>query len=121
MSLHNSFAALHDEVGGENGGRQSSDINLDFGYQVEPDYQSIQDSPTPTACSGHRKQNKQSLLKTPQKAKSNIVIIGDSIVKHINPTKLSKREVHKFTYPGKTASEINNEVNTIDLNQAPST
>ena len=116
-------------MGGENGGRQSSDINLDFGYQVAPDYQSIQDSPTPTACSdgavsvdpvtGHRKQNKQSLLKTPQKAKSSIVIIGDFIVKHINPTKLSKRMVHKFTYPSKTASEINNEVNTIDLNQAP--
>ena len=130
LSLHNSFAALHDEVGGENGGRQSSDINLDFGYQVAPDYQLIQDSSTPTACSdgavsidpvtGHRKQSKQSLLKTPQKAKSSIVIIGDSIVKHINPTKLSKRKVHKFTYPGKTASEINNEVNTIDLNQAPS-
>ena len=130
LSLHNSFAALHDEVGGENGGRQSSDINLDFGYQVAPDCQLIQDSSTPTACSdgavsidpvtGHRKQNKQSLLKTPQKAKSSIVIIGDSIVKHINPTKLSKRKVHKFTYPGKTASEINNEVNTIDLNQAPS-
>ena len=130
LSLHNSFAALYDEVGGENGGRQSSDTNLDFGYQVAPDCQLIQDSSTPTACSdgavsidpvtGHRKQNKQSLLKTPQKAKSSIVIIGDSIVKHINPTKLSKRKVHKFTYPGKTASEINNEVNTIDLNQAPS-
>ena len=130
LSLHNSFAALHDEVGGENGGRQSSDTNLDFGYQVAPDCQLIQDSSTPTACSdgavsidpvtGHRKQNKQSPLKTPQKAKSSIVIIGDSIVKHINPTKLSKRKVHKFTYPGKTASEINNEVNTIDLNQAPS-
>ena len=88
LSLHNSFAALHDEVGGENGGRQSSDINLDFGYQVAPDCQLIQDSSTPTACSDgvvsidpvtcHRKQNKQSLLKTPQKAKSSIVIIGDS-------------------------------------------
>ena len=130
LSLHNSFAALNDEVGGENGGRQSSAINLDFGYQVAPDYQSIQDSPTPTASSdgavssdpvnGHKNQNKQSLLETPQKAKSSMVIIGDSIIKHINPTKLSKRKVYKFTYPGKTASEINNEVNTIDLNQAPS-
>ena len=70
----------------KNGGRQSSAINLDFGYQVAPDYQSIQDSPTPTASSdgavssdpvnGHKNQNKQSLLKTPQKAKSSMVIIG---------------------------------------------
>ena len=65
LSLHNSFAALNDEVSGENGGRRSSAINRDFGYQVAPDYQSIQDSSTPTSCSdgavsidpvtGHRK------------------------------------------------------------------
>ena len=121
LSLHNSFAALNDEVGGENGGRQSSAINLDFGYQVAPDYQSIQDSPT-AACSdgavsidpvtGHKNQNKQSLLKTPQK---HIVIIGDSVVKHINPTKLSKRKVHI-----NLLIQVNLKSLTIDLNQAPS-
>ena len=33
--------------------------------------------------------------------------------------KLSKRKVHKFTYPGKTASDINNELSTIDIYPTP--
>ena len=49
-----------------------------------------------------------------------IVIIGDSIIKHISPTKLSKRKVHKFAYPGKTASDINNELSTINIHSTPS-
>ncbi len=42
------------------------------------------------------------------------------IVKHINPTKLSKKKVHKFTYPGKTASGINNELSSINIYSTPS-
>ena len=34
------------------------------------------------------------------------VVIGDSIIKHINPQKLSKKTVKKHLYPGKTADEI---------------
>ena len=49
-----------------------------------------------------------------------VVIIGDSIIKHISPTKLSKRKVHKFAYPGKTASDINNELSTINIHSTPS-
>ena len=33
---------------------------------------------------------------------------------------MSKKKVHKFTYPGKTASEINNKLNTIESNLTPS-
>lgn len=34
------------------------------------------------------------------------MLIGDSIIKHIDPKKLSQRRVHKFSNAGKTAGEI---------------
>ena len=49
-----------------------------------------------------------------------IVIIGDSIIKHINPRKLSRRPVKKFTYPGKTCEEITELVDNIVVNDDPS-
>lgn len=55
-----------------------------------------------------------------QESKQDIVIIGDSIIKHISPTKLSKRKVHKFTYPGKTASDINSELCSINIHSTSS-
>ena len=39
-----------------------------------------------------------------------IVIIGDSIIKNIDPRRLSKNPVRKFTFPGKTADQISEEV-----------
>ena len=42
---------------------------------------------------------------------SGIVIIGDSIVKNIQPRKLSRKKVHKYTFPGKTAVQIEKEIN----------
>ena len=42
-----------------------------------------------------------------------IVLIGDSIIKHIDPKKLSQRRGHKFSYPGKTAGEIAEVVDNI--------
>lgn len=42
----------------------------------------------------------------PQKTRSTIIIIGDSIAKHIDPKKLSRRPVQKFTYPGKTCEAL---------------
>ena len=35
-----------------------------------------------------------------------ILFIGDSIIKHINPRKLSRRKVDKRTFPGKSTEEI---------------
>jgi hypothetical protein len=37
---------------------------------------------------------------------SPILIIGDSIIKHIDPRKISKRRVIKRTFPSKTANDI---------------
>ena len=49
-----------------------------------------------------------------------IVIIGDSVIKHIDPKKLSQRPVRKFSYPGKTTDEIAEAVTSIDLASDPS-
>ena len=48
-----------------------------------------------------------------------IVIIGDSIIKNIDPRRLSKKPVRKFTYPGKTADQISEEVMSINVNGDP--
>ncbi len=43
-----------------------------------------------------------------------VVLIGDSIIKSIIPQKLSRKKVRKFTYPGKSADEIESEIRNID-------
>jgi hypothetical protein len=51
---------------------------------------------------------------------SQIVIIGDSIIKHIIPKKISSRNVTKITFPGKTADEMSNQLDKIKLKSTPS-
>jgi hypothetical protein len=51
---------------------------------------------------------------------SEIVLIGDSIIKHIDPKKLAKRKVSKYAYPGKSAEDIEAELRTIKVNSTPS-
>ena len=48
-----------------------------------------------------------------------IVLIGDSIIKHIDPVKLSKKYVHKATFPGYTAEQIADSLESITI-QHPS-
>ena len=38
-----------------------------------------------------------------------VVLIGDSIIKNIVPQKLTRKKVYKFTYPGRTVEEIDQE------------
>jgi hypothetical protein len=54
------------------------------------------------------------------KGDSPIILIGDSIIKGINPRKISKRQIIKHTFPGKTAEEVKPEINTIPSETAPS-
>ena len=42
-----------------------------------------------------------------------VILIGNSIIKHIGPRKLSKKQVYKHTYPGKRAEEISKEIRSI--------
>ncbi|CAB4033332.1 Hypothetical predicted protein, partial [Paramuricea clavata] len=55
-----------------------------------------------------------------QSARPCVVLIGDSIITNIIPQKLSQKRVHKFTYPDKSADEIEFEIRNIDQNLAPS-
>ena len=52
--------------------------------------------------------------------KSCIVMIGDSIIKHIDPKKLLKNKVYKYTYPGDTAESIATKVCALKPQIAPS-
>ena len=52
--------------------------------------------------------------------KAEIVVLGDSTVKYIESRKLRSKKVHKFTYPGKTAGDIEKELNYINIQSTPS-
>ena len=62
---------------------------------------------------GHRQKENQS------ENKPNIAIVGDSMIKNINPRKLSRKRVNKFTFPGKRAKEIASEVKNINVQLHP--
>ena len=49
-----------------------------------------------------------------------ILVIGDSIIKHIDPNKLSRRAVRKFMYRGKTCEEIREAIVDIQTTTDPS-
>jgi hypothetical protein len=51
---------------------------------------------------------------------SPIVIIGDSIIKNINPKKISKKQVLKRTFPGKNAEDTKSEIKSIPTGSTPS-
>ena len=52
--------------------------------------------------------------------KSCIVMIGDSIIKHFDPKKLSKNKAYKYTYLGDTAESIATKVCALKPLIAPS-
>ncbi len=62
---------------------------------------------------GHRQKENQS------ENKPNIAIVGDSMIKNINPRKLSRKRVNKFMFPGKRAEEIASEVKNINVQLHP--
>lgn len=49
-----------------------------------------------------------------------ILIIGDSIIKHIDPKKLSQKPINKITHPGKTSDEIAKAVSELKMTKEPS-
>ena len=72
---------------------------------------------------GNKGNSSRATKETPVKERvptQGIVIIGDSIIKNVNPVKLSKRGVQKYTYPGKTTPEINNKLTKINIQLPPS-
>ena len=86
--------------------RENSVINITQTSQSPPDQSQSND------CAGN--QNTDNLRghtsQSGQTTHQSVVLIGDSVIKSIVPQKLSRKKVHKFTYPGKTAEEIDREI-----------
>ena len=55
-----------------------------------------------------------------QTQRAAIMIIGDSIIKQIDPKKLSKKTVYKRSFPGKTCDQISDEIDGIHTDVEPS-
>ena len=53
-------------------------------------------------------------------AKPCVVMVGDSMIKHVDPKKLSKKKVYKYTYPGETAESISAKMSTLNAQIQPS-
>ena len=139
LNLKNSFVSLDDNEGEENHLRSVIDVDTiqstsdhhinnstTVGDRVEanPTRESIGNTVNSTTVGDQIEANQtrepiRNRVRT-RESEQDIVIIGDSIIKHISPTKLSKRKVHKFAYIGKTASDINNELSTINIHSTPS-
>ena len=121
QNVLNSSVTIVDHDGEENHPRSAS--NDDFTHSTSDHHHRVNHQNS-TSVEDRSKANatRESTHNTvrSQESKQDIVIIGDSIIKHINPTKLSKRKVHKFTYPGKTASDRNNELSLINIHSMPS-
>ena len=54
------------------------------------------------------------------KAKPCVVMVGDSMIKHVDPKKLSKKKVYKYTYPGEAAESISAKISTLNAQIQPS-
>ena len=79
---------------------------------AENSSEQIHDQTEPSTSKRYPENNKPINLKP-------IILLGDSIIKHIDPKKLSRRTVYKYTYPGKTCEEIKEAVDDLptDLDQ----
>ena len=117
LNLQNSFVSIDDNEGEENHLRSVIDVDT----IQSTSHHHINNSTTvgDQVEANQTREPIRNRVRT-RESEQDIVIIGDSIIKHISPTKLSKRKVHKFAYPGKTASDINNELSTINIHSTPS-
>ena len=139
LNLQNSFVSIDDNEGEENHLRSVIDVDtiqstsdhhinnsttVEDRVEANPTKESIGNTVNSTTVGDQVEANQtrepiRNRMST-RESEQDIVIIGDSIIKHISPTKLSKRKVHKFAYPGKTASDISNELSTINIHSTPS-
>jgi phage terminase Nu1 subunit (DNA packaging protein) len=80
--------------------------------EVEEPVETIQSQ---ASGQGQTSTSTQDVDKSSDKPKS-VLIIGDSIIKHIDPRKLSKKTVYKRSFPGKRVEEIHDEIDNIQTN-----
>ncbi|CAB4004318.1 Hypothetical predicted protein [Paramuricea clavata] len=111
LNIENRFLTLSDTLDNESQTESTVPHNLSKRYETKP----VNNQEESTG----EHQNKQQNLKT-REIGSDIIVIGDSIIKNIQPRKLSRKKVHKYTFPGKTAEEIEKEINFDSLKAIPS-
>ena len=68
----------------------------------------------------NRQQNSKYEHRHNHKIGSGVIVIADSLIKNIQPRKLTKKKVHKYTFPGKTVDEIEDEINLDSHKTIPS-
>jgi hypothetical protein len=107
LNIENRYQTLSDTLDNESQTESTVPHNLSKRYETKP---------VKSTC---EHQNKQQNPKT-REIGSDIIVIGDSIIKNIQPRKLSRKKVHKYTFPGKTAEEIEKEINFDSLKAIPS-
>ena len=49
-----------------------------------------------------------------------VVMVGNSMIKHVDPKKLSKKKVYKYTYPRETAESTSTKMSTLNAQTQPS-
>ena len=107
LNIENRYQTLSDTLDNESQTESTVPHNLSKRYETKP---------VKSTC---EHQNKQQNPKT-REIGSDIIVIGDSIIKNIQPRKLSRKKVHKYSFPGKTAEEIEKEINFDSLKAIPS-
>ena len=120
--LHASVIEINSETQQPSTG-QNTAVDNDNIFSENGDNASNCTELTHDTIQGNKGNSSRATEQTPVKVRvptQGIVIIGDSVIKNVNPVKLSKRRVQKYTYPGKTTPEINNELTKINIQLPPS-
>ena len=118
-SFGRNTAINNDSISPEHG-----DIANNYTQLTDETIQGTKDSSSSATESRNQQLNDQDRTSTRNgdnsydKSKS-VLIIGDSIIKHIDPRKLSKKSVYKRSFPGKRIEEIHDEIDNIHLNVEP--
>ena len=115
FNTENRFQALSDVLD-----NQTETETMTKNHQKENEGKIMDDQNECTAPIQDRQQNPKQQNRHNHKIGSDIIVIGDSLIKNIQPRKLTKKNVHKYTFPGKTADEIENEINLDNSKAIPS-
>ena len=115
FNTENRFQALNDVLD-----NQTQTETMTKNHQKDNEKKITNEQNECTAQIQNRQQNPKHQNRHNHKIGSDVIVIGDSIIKNIQPRKLTKKKVHKYTFPGKTADEIENEINLDSLKAIPS-
>ena len=115
FNTENRFQALSDALD-----NQTQTETMTKNHQKDNEEKIMNNQNECTAPIQNRQENLKQQNRHNHKIGSDVIAIGDSLIKNIQPRKLTKKKVHKYTFPGKTADEIENEINLDSFKAIPS-